>query len=344
MKTSRRKLDDFPAFEMRPWIAAALLPGSLLSGCAGCSGSHGVIVEARPDASFVKERARFYVRSERGIERVSLDGSARAVVFASSPGSSSLSVLDTSPDQRTFLIQNQNTELFVGDIATGALRKVEVLGDRCSAAAFAPDGKRFAASRHSDFSQPSAKPDDTIYLVDAATLTATVIPRSSESWPVRIEWAADMSGLYVTMAWEGVPQWISLADRVRHPGLKAAPTPLDSAHNSPPSCPMTPVTARWGTTIRMVPASSLNGALQVQYSDEQDLEALPDAGPPVVTLQGRKRGFHDHEPNFNPVVSSPGCAHVLFGHDGDVWVADAKGGAAALIVKGWADFLFFVRD
>jgi hypothetical protein len=137
-------------------LAALLLVASSLAGCGGCAGSRGVILESRPDASFVTERAWFFASTAKGIEKIGLDGRERTVVFNTPEGSTQLSVWDTSPDQRTFLLGNQNTELFVGDATTGALRKVDVLGHRCSAAAFAPDGKRFAAARHSDYSLPQA--------------------------------------------------------------------------------------------------------------------------------------------------------------------------------------------
>lgn len=311
------------------------------SACGGCAGSRGVIVERRPDTSFITERARFFARTEKGIERVSLDGRERALVFATPEGSASLYVMDTTADQRTFLLGNQNTELFVGDVATGALRKVESLGDRCSAATFSPDGKRFAAARHSDYSLPqtSQKEDDTLYVLDSASLVVTELPRSSESWPQRIEWAEDGSGLYVTMNWEGAPQWITLADGVRHPGVKPAPVPLSGARNRPPECALVPASARWSSTIRMVPRAALTTG---RIGRQEDLDALADGGATVVTLKGRKRGFHDYQDDFHDVTATPGCGFVLFEHEGALWVADAKGGAASPILLG-GGFLFFER-
>lgn len=167
----------------------------------------------------------------------------------------------------------------------------------------------------------------------------TELPKSSESWPARIAWAKDQSGLHVTMNWEGAPQWITLPDLARHPGIKEPPSPLEEARNRPPACPVVPMTARWGTTIRMVPASALDGGAQ-KLQQDGELDKVP--GTTVVTLQGRKRGFHDYQDDFYGVISSPGCGYVLFEHEGAVWIADGKGGAASPVLKG-GGFLFFAR-
>ncbi len=325
---------------MRGRAAGLLVLCTSVTGCGGCAGSNGVLTDVRPSPTFVTERAFFYGAGAKGIERVSVDGKERSVVFANTP-EGGLHVMDTSPDQRTFLIGNSNTELFVGDVATGATRRVDVLGHRTSAATFSPDGKRFAVARHSDYSAPQgqAKEDDAIFLFDTATLAVTEIAKSSESWPARIDWAKDESGIQITMNWEGAPQWISLPDLVRHPGVKSPPALLVVPPRNPrPSCPMVPMTARWGTTIRLVPGAALDGG-STRVEREEEMEKLP--GTTIVTLQGRKRGFHDYQDDFYDVVSTPGCGFVLFEHAGSVWIADAKGGATATLYPG--EFLFFER-
>jgi len=318
----------------------ALVVTASASGCGGCAGSSGVILDARPSPSFVTERAFFYGIGAKGIERASIDGTERKLVFASPP-EGGLHVIDTTADQRMFLIGNSNTDLLVGDVATGVMRPVDVVKNRMSTASFSPDGKRFAVARHSDYSVPqgTSKEDDTIWIVDTATLAATEIPKSSESWPARIDWAEDQSGLHVRMNWEGTPQWISLPDMVRHPGVANPPAKMVLPPRNPrPTCPVTPVTARWGTTIRLVATSALDGG-SPHRETAQDLEKMQ--GTTVVTLEGRKRGFHDYMDDFYEVTMTPACNYVLFQHEGGVWIADAKGGATAITYPG--GFLFFER-
>ena len=310
----------------------------VLASC-GCGYSLGEIVERRSTPSFVKERAWFYGNSARGIERVPLDGTEPMLVFAR-VGTGGLAVLDVSFDQRTFLIGDSDTNLFVGDVSSRTMRRVGAVDRRSSTASFSPDGQRFAVARHSDFSLPqgSQQEDDTLFLVETSTLAVTELPASSQSWPARIVWAQDQSGLYVTMNWEGKPQWVSLPDRVRHLDIKDPPAALSSRRDPQPRCALTPLTSRWGTTIRLVP-TAMTGEKRLELPQQQDLDRLP--GATVVTLVGRKRGFHDYQPDFHELSMTPGCGYVVFGFDHHVLIADAKGGAAAPIYAG--GFLFWAN-
>lgn len=299
------------------------------SGCGGCAGSRGHIAETKADTRFVTEPATLFVGSATGIEKIGLDGSERAMIFPRTK-ESGWTVFDVSPDFAWFLLETSNTELFIGEVATGAVRFVPAPGRRVSTARFSPDGKRIAAARHSDFDKPGAKPDDTIYVIDAATLATETITPATDHWPGAIRWAKDGSALWVTMNWDAGPQWITLADKVRRSGLTAPPAPIDQGRRPPPaSCPERPIAERWDPTLRLVDTDA--GA---------EAERDASAGHVIVELRGRKRGFHDYLPDFNDPVMSPGCKFVVFGFENGVWVADARGGAAAPLVKD-ASALFF---
>jgi len=295
-----------------------------LPGCGGCAGAPGHIVESRADTKFVSERSPLVVHTVRGIERLAIDGSERKVMFARRP-ESGWGVLDVAPDFGAFLLQTSDTELFVGDVATGAVRAVPAPGHRVSTARFSPDGKRFAVARHSDYKIQGGKEDDTIYIVDTATLATEEIAPATESWPSHLRWAVDSSGIWVEMNWSAAPQWISLPDKVRHQGMAKQPIPLDDVRRPrPTACPQRAVSGKWDSTIRVL-----------EPADDPD-----GGGRVVVELRGRKRGFHDYQADFHGPTFTPSCGYVVFGFHGAVWIADARGGAAAPLLDG-AEALFF---
>ena len=146
-----------------------------------------------------------FVLTSWGVERVSLDGRERDVVFARPSGQSSVGtdmqwhVKDISSDYRIWALGDDDTQLFVGDATTGAVRQFEAVGNRASVASVSPDGKRLAVGRHSDFSLQGGKDDDTLSIVDVETLAFTRIEPSTDHWPATIEWAQDGSALWVMM-------------------------------------------------------------------------------------------------------------------------------------------------
>jgi dipeptidyl aminopeptidase/acylaminoacyl peptidase len=319
-----------------PRLLVALLATSL-GGCGGCAGSPGQVVGRQPDLHFVTEKATLFFAAGGGIERIDIDGTDRRVVFPRHD-ETGVHFLDVSPDFRTFLLEDSSTDLLVGDVATGSVRHVAALANRTSTARFSPDGRRIAAARHSDYHRSGSKEDDTLYLVDTATLATQKIAQVTANWPTTIRWAADGSGLWVEMAWNAPPQWVTLADSHRHHGLTSAPVPIqDLRRPKRATCTERAVSDGRQTTLRMVPVTEDGGG--------SELDA-PDAGRVIVELQGRERGFHDYQPDFYDPMLSPGCSYVVFGMRGDIWVADATAtsaanGAAAPLVAGGASALFF---
>jgi dipeptidyl aminopeptidase/acylaminoacyl peptidase len=214
--------------------------------------------------------------------------------------------------------------MFVGDAATGAVRKVEAIGNRASSAAFSPDGKRLALARHSDFSVPGSKNDDTLFIVDVATLATLTLEPTTDHWPSTIQWSADGKALWVTMNFQMPAQWVTLPDLATGAPAKRASglakPPAELAPRSPLRRPIecdgrTVVADRWAPDLRVVDAA--------------------DAGTVVAHLEGRERGFHDYMPDFREASWSPGCGYVIFRYDQRLWAVPANGsGGPGPIIEG----------
>jgi len=160
--------------------------------------SMGFIVDARPDASFVRESGALYVRTQEGIVHVDLDGRNRRVVFPRA-----MVLRDQSPDGALLaLVHGDSIDLYLGD-PTGAVTKVSVPGldGRASDAVFSPDGRTLAVTRFPDMTAPVAErsktQDDTLYLIDVATRSVRTIPPLSHDWPMRLSWSLDGSTVWL---------------------------------------------------------------------------------------------------------------------------------------------------
>lgn len=290
---------------------------------------------ARPDASFVTEKSAMTVRTSAGIERVMLDGSGRTTVFARPSGKSSVGtphqwhVQAISPDFSVWALGNSDTEIFVGDYATGTTRQVTAVGNRASAAAFSPDNKRLALGRHSDFSVSGSKDDDTLYIVDVATLATVTLAPATDHWPSTITWSDDGKALWVTMNHGQPSQWVTLPDPAK--GTKES---RDLGLSAPkgklaPRSPLSQQVACGGKTV-----------VAERWEPEVRVVDTADAGTVVARLDGRKRGFHDYLPDFSEVTWSPGCGYVIFSYDNRLWAVPAGGGNPGPIIEG--DRIVFV--
>jgi len=294
------------------------------AGCP-CAGSPGTLLGVRPNAAFVTEQTELYISAPDGIRRISLDGTRSTKVFAKLPHADvpKVTVVDLSLDHKRWLLSDSDTNLWIGDAATGNTVEIKELHHRMSAAAISPDGKMIAATRHSDYSGFGNKPnDDAIYLIDIATRKVDVIPAQTHDWPVKIEWSSDGSALWLTMAWEQGFQWVTLADRARtsHPHGNPPPVqkPLRDNPKQSPVCPQ-----------------------QLVHSEDPELRIVEDPQKParvLVRIEGRERGFHDHLPDFSHEAMTPSCKYVVFEHAQKIWVSDLSG-VVAPIASG--DWLFF---
>lgn len=305
---------------MRPRRLAPLLL-ALAPLASGCWGSQGAIVAPRADLGFVRDAGTAFMQTGRGIERVSLDGRTRRLLFPTGYG-----VMDVSADFGTFVLRDSNTDLFLGDARTGERHEIPALRGRLSAAAISPDGRTVACSRHVDFLQPQGTQvdEDTIHLVDVATLEVRTLPKTTNDWPHALHWSADGAGLLALMAFGRPAQWITVetGERERADGRRADPAQpglFKSPLRARPRCPATIVDDRWGTE------------LSVTHADRTVV---------VARESGRSRGFHDHMPDFHDPRFSPDCSLVAFGFHGETWLAAASGsGEVARLGEG--AILFF---
>jgi hypothetical protein len=279
----------------------------------------GTLTATRPDLGFVEGEGTAYLSTPDGLERVSLDGRQRRVVFGGS-----WSVTDVSRDLKTFVLSNSNTDLYLGDAEKGQVRQVAALRGRFSAGTLSPDGRTLAASRHSDFSLPQElwKDDDALYLIDVQTLAVRVLKASSGAWPTRLAWTRDGTAVLAFMAFGEATQRVTVADGTRRAATaeELESTGLfESFKQTAPSCDARILDSHWAT------------ALQVETSGH------------IVTVaeeKGRKRGFHDYQPDFFEPRFTPTCRYVAFAFQQETWLASASGsGELSRLSRGWV--LFF---
>jgi hypothetical protein len=287
---------------------------ALVFGCS-CGGSPGTLVNAGVDVAFVEEDGVLVATAPEGIVATTLDGKAKRVLFAERR-----SLEDVSADFGVWAASDSDTNLFVGELATATWRRVPELDGILSEAAVSPDGRTIAASRHADFGVTNGPEDDTIFLVDVASLRVDIVPKASERWPTTIRWAQDGSGLYLQWAHHDGAEWIDLATKRR----VAPPDPLPALWASPSTA---------GDCSQKIVHDDFSTEIQVDDGHGQRVTA--------VRIEGRKRGFHDYGSDFGQPVFTPGCGYVMFNWAGGVWLADAtKSGTNGPLVPS-GDALFF---
>lgn len=291
------------------------LPGVLLLFGCSCGGAPGTLVDAGRDVKFVKEDGVLVGVTPEGIVATTLDGSTTRVLFTNAR-----SVKDVSADFQVWVANDQDTNMFVGDLATGTWRQVPALDRLFSEAAVSPDGRTIAASRHADFGVDQGPDEDTIFLVDVASLRVDTIPKASERWPTTIRWAEDGAGLYVQWAHHEGGEWIELESKRRIAASEPL-APLHAPHPTAGACRSTIVHDDFATDIQV----------------EREL----DDRVVVARIEGRRRGFHDYLSDFGQPVLTPDCGYVMFGWAGGVWLADANGSGTngPLLTAGYS--LFF---
>jgi hypothetical protein len=285
------------------------LPVGLLVQCA-CASS-GQLVAARDDLGFVKAQESVFLDGPLGIERVSLDGRVRRMVFGAS-----LHVEDVSADFSTFVLESSEAAVLLGD-ASGSVRDVPVLHHRLGAIAISPDGRTVVASRSADFSLPQSQwvDDDALYFIDVASLSVRTIPPSTTGdAPMNLAWSPDGGTVFAEMKRLHDPpafERVSVADGARqweaadpHRDFRDSPHVFKSPRYTHPVCPGRIIAEGWATELR-----------------------VESAGATVVVARetGRERGFHDYRPDFEPTGWTPGCAEIIFGFQGETWLASAKG-------------------
>ena len=305
-----------------PMLAVSILSLAALPACRCSRDDEGPLPGARQDTSFVNSSEAIYFSSDRGWERVRLDGKQRRVVFAGQH-----TIADITPDGRTFALLDSRTRLLVGDTRTGKLRSVEALGQRAAGAVFSPDGKTLAGWRHGDLELPQAeqKEDDAIFLLDTAKLTTRTMTASSSRQPTSVRWTADGEALRVQFR-DGKAQILTVASGARQPlkpGAKVAL--LESRRRLTPAA----------TCARRKARLELRGRGGDNGLDLVD----PTSSVRLVVLDRDKRGFHDHPPTVRKPFFSRDCRQVVFSLLDAIWVVQVEQRKVGRLVRGSRAFL-----
>ncbi|MBU8900730.1 hypothetical protein KRR26_34505 [Corallococcus sp. M34] len=295
--------------KQRVWLSMLL---GLAPFVSGCGGSEGRIVGAEANTAFVTERPMIHLGAKEGLVRVRLDGSERARVFPTNR-----SVLDYTADGQLWILSDPDTNLYVADQGGTRERSVPSLARRVSQARLSPDGTRVAAVRHADFSLPQRdwKDDDAVYLVDTTTLEVTRLPAQNDSWALNPNWNAEGTEVYLAHE-SGGAQWVRVSDGSRRAvGEEVPPSRLPPQAGHLDSCP---------------------ARSQTLESDDQGITLVSASGErkTLVTIEGRKRGFHDYEPSVSVRLFTPSCDHVLFGFSGTTWVVQVATGRVGKLASG----------
>ncbi len=280
----------------------------LITFCGAPRASLRGATEALP--SFVTEEVEPYVTGPRGIGRIRLDGTGDRVIFP--PGHF---IRDVTADGTFMALSDDDTNLRVGDTRQGTLRAVSQLAKRVSEAAFSPDGKTLAATRHADFDLPQSRQveDDTVYLIDVETLAARELPAATDHWPVRLGWSTAGDALYLRMQ-EGPSQVVKVADGTRTE-LSQSEAPFPLRQN-----------LLWGDHLTC--ATSGVKAVAVGFDEGIDLVAVDGSSRRIVTIDngGRRAGCGDQFQALSLLYLTPHCSAVVFSFGRVLYVASVDDG------------------
>lgn len=306
----------------RPTLILVVSLLSALPACRCSDSDQGPLPGAKKDTRFVRSSEAIFFSSDRGWERVRLDGTQRKVVF---PGRHIIA--DISPDGTTFALMDDRTRLLLGDARTGKLRQVEALGQRAAGAVFSPGGETLACWRHADLDLPQAeqKDDDAVLLVDVAGLTARTIAAASSRQPTRVAWTAGGEALRLQFR-QGQIVRIKVASGAREPqqqGTKVARFAGRHRLTPPTTC------ASRKARLELRGRGGDNGLDLVDSTSSQRL----------VVLDRDKRGFHDRPPAVSSPFFSRDCQYVVFALLDQLWVVEAGSRSVGRLARGSRAFL-----
>lgn len=292
----------------------------------GCAGSQGEITnEISPDASFVTVDHSLNVHTLEGqLVEMTLMGE-RGDMVTHTP----YHIMAATPDGGLLVLGNSNTDLFMSTRgASDSLHEVKAVHGRASGVAISPDGRTVAVSLHSDYNKPTKMgpehTDDTIYLVDVATRDVRVLPATRKGWAMMLFWGEPG---------EIMMYWREPGNRLSDRGLALnvhtqARTPAEwgggdqnmarSWHMAPKECD--------GVTLGQ-------DELGLYTGDRQDPKYL-------VSIKGRKRGFHDHFDTIPSYHFAGDCNHVVFVHAQKVYVHQRSSGRTAYLGEGAETWYF----
>lgn len=284
-----------------------------------CGGSQGTIDNRTTDQSFIRAKDGLYFVGHRRLKHIRLDGSEERAVFPPA-----YSVLDRTTDGSLFALGDSETNLFLGNPATGVLREVTEIRGRAGVVSFSPDGRTLAVVKHSDFALPQSaqKSSDAVYLVDTRALSFRVFAKHTAQITTQLKWSSD--GTFFVLSGHTNSQRITADTGVREViPVDNSPwgsiRPLNHFREAREKC------GEPGHRLELKGFKGDDGIILVDHRGN---------GRPLVTVKGRKRGFHDYHGTIRSVGFSESCEYARFTFRDELMVVEVSTGKVTAIAKG----------
>lgn len=287
------------------------LAATLLACGPSCAGSPGTLTTRIVPNAIDSEAALVY-RSERGTERIELSGANRSHLYGPQFHLQAL-----NDDGTVHLLGDSSTNLYVWRAGTSPIR-IRPLDGRTGTVALSPDGSTAVASKHADFDRPQSQwsdsENDALWVIDTAShQVIATIPASQPGLVTRMRF---VDGRHVAIAVDDFSGDVDRQD-----------VDLDALSRSPRHEP-----------LPAPPQLSCDSVGQLEADDEGLSLRRPDGGKAeLAKVEGRVRGFHDHQPTFSDTMWVDGCRFVVFGYRHDLYVFDLGAETTSLLVEGAAD-------
>lgn len=308
-----------------------------LAATMGCASSMGRVVGALPDTSFAEgSNARIYVETPTGVIETSLDGTEQRDLF-----SNDFTLIDMASDGSTFLLLRGHRLCLA--TRTNAPRCVDGPPAYIHDAALSPDGTTVAAipwpvgdNPYGDARYERRPPwISTVYLLDVESKRKWMLVGRKVRTIQSIAW--EKSGEAVWLRMEGEDERVVLATNARQLGewpeerLRVRPQTNSGRRESVVNGVWIqdgPFYGRCEETGAYIWASTWNGDKGL------DLGVSRDTRKPFVSIEGRKRGFHDYLPTIPTAFFVDACRYIVFVFDEHVWVSEVATGKVGLLSAG----------
>jgi hypothetical protein len=292
--------------------------GGLMASCGGSSGR--LANPQRVITGMVKDRDVLLVQTNAGHEHLRVDGTDWRMLWPDK-----YFIRDLSANASVVVLGDSDTNLYVADGLGATPRRVSELDDRTGDAALSPDAATVAVTRHADFSTPQSSwgktEDDTVYLVDVKTAKVRdVIAKSRDELVTSLAWYPDGTALFLGM-FHFDKVMLDLATRRR-----AKTEELPYGESTRPQREKRVCEKTGAVLVPHDGRSSDNGI---------DLVEKGGAVKPLIVVEGRSRGFHDHQPTIDEYMFTSSCGYVVFTYQRAVWIVDVATSEVAKLIDGW---------
>ncbi len=287
-----------------------------------CAGDPGRLTNARAALpQLARETGSLVVESAEGLVRFDLGAHRREELAPSR-----YRLLTRSPDASALALGDSETNLYVRRSDDGRIRRVAQLDGRAGAVAVRPDGTVIAVARHADFSLPESEwaktEDNGLFFIDTRTLEVRTLDKTQDVHLIGLAWTLDGTQL-VTSSFTNTTERIDFASLKREP-LAVYPREglAGSRGNAPTACERT----RQELSLR-----GWGG------DDGIDLKDADGKTHRLVLIEGRKRGFHDHQPTISSFFfTGESCRHAAFIFKQQVFIVDVQTGLIEDLLSGFS--------